>query len=119
MGAALALLSASFLRMPPHRARSNTPIAPPEDAGAGAGAGMGAGAGASALGLRAQLRHMARRRAPLQIATLGLLVGLSLVLQGMLPFVLTGVRSCAHTPCSPATLAPNPRPRTSQSTPQP
>ena len=52
-------------------------------------------------------------------ATLGLLVGLSLVLQGMLPFVLAGVRSCAHTPCSPATLAPNPRPRTSQSTPQP
>ena len=117
MGAALALLSASFLRMPPLAPPLAPPIALPE--GAGAGAGMGAGAGASALGLRAQLRHIARRRAPLQIATLGLLVGLSLVLQGMLPFVLAGVRSCAHTPCSPATLAPNPRPRTSQSTPQP
>ena len=138
VGAALALLSVSFLPMPPIA----PPIAPPEDAGAGAGTGAGpgmgagagagtgagpgmgagagagtgagpgmgagAGAGAGALGLRAQLRHIARRRAPVQLATLGLLVGLSLVLQGMLPFVLAGVRSCSHTH-TPLTLALEPR----------
>ena len=92
------------------------PIVPSEDAGpgagkgAGSGTGTGVGSGASAFGLRAQLRHIARGRAPLQLVTLGLLVGLSLVLQGMLPFVLGGVRSCSDAPCSPSTLALTPRP---------
>ena len=98
------------------------PIVPSEDAspgagkGAGSGTGTGVGSGASAFGLRAQLRHIARGRAPLQLVTLGLLVGLSLVLQGMLPFVLGGVRSCSDAPCSPSTLALNPRPQPSPST---
>ena len=55
-----------------------------------AGDGGSAAAGTQ-LGVRERLRGVARGRAPLQLATLGLLVGLSLVLQGMLPFVLSGV----------------------------
>jgi hypothetical protein len=77
------------------------PTVPSEDVGpgagkgAGTGTGAGAGSGAGAFGLRAQLRHIVRGRAPLQLVTLGLLVGISLVLQGMLPFVLGGVSSCS------------------------
>ena len=109
MGAALALLSLCFLRLPPiapsghagpdagicvgagTRAGAATGVGAGADgrvvAGAGAGAGapggagadagVGAGAGVGALGLRAQLQHIARGRAPLQLVTLGLLVRLS------------------------------------------
>ena len=81
------------------------PIAPSGDAGPGAGkgagTGTGAGSGAGAFGLGAQLRHIARGRGPLQIVTLGLLIGCSTMLQGMLPFVLGGVRRCSDALYSP------------------
>ena len=74
----LALTSFCFFRLPPVVAT------------AGATSGNGATV-ATQLGLRERLRGVARGRAPFQLVTLGLLVGLSLVLQGMLPFVLSGV----------------------------